>query len=171
MSKVRKEKVEETSQKEGGEVLEELETLRAESDERLKLAQYYKAEFENFKRRNQDSISKAYADGKEMAIMQILPIGDSLTEALRTASKDGANAGCGDREGLEILLRKFGQVLSGLGVEEIQAVGQPFDPTVHNAIATAQSETSSPDTVIEEFQKGYKMGGRLLRPSMVKVSK
>ncbi|MCL2587103.1 MAG: nucleotide exchange factor GrpE [Firmicutes bacterium] len=141
--------------------IDAVEALRAESDERLRLAQFYKAEFENFKKRNADAVNKAYVDGKEVAVLQILPIGDSLQEALRTCEHD--------REGIEVLIRKFAQILGGLGVEEIVSIGQPFDPAVHHAIAVEEGE--APDIVIAEFQKGYKMGGKLLRAAMVKVSK
>jgi len=143
-------------------VMEEKEEKVCECEERLKLAQFYKAEFENFKKRNHDSAQKAFSDGKEIAILQILPIGDSLQEALKSVETQN------DREGIEILIRKFSQVLFGLGVEEIPTVGEKFDPKVHNAIAVKDGK---PDKVVEEFQKGYKMAGRLVRPAMVAVGK
>ena len=137
-----------------------LENLRTESEERLKMAQYYKAEFENYKRRNQEIAAKAFADGKIAAINEILGIGDSLNEAVKVCEAD--------KEGMQILVRKFSQALQSLGVEEIESVGKPFDPSHHNAIATGKGET---DYVLEEFQKGYKLGGKLLRPATVKVGK
>ena len=139
------------------------EIIQKESEERLKLAQFYKAEFENFKKRNADAVSKAYNEGKEVAILQILPIGDSLQEAKKTYGEN--------HEGVDILIRKFSQILTALGVEEIQTVGAPFDPAVHDAVATEASGEVPPDTVTVEFQKGYKLGGKLVRPAMVKVSK
>lgn len=134
--------------------MEDQEITQAQ-DENLKLAQYYKAEFENFKRRNADATSKAYNDGKEVAILQILSIGDSLQEALKACSHD--------REGIEILIRKFSQTLTGLGVVEIPSVGEPFDPKFHDAVA------GTGDTIAEEFQRGYMLGTKLLRPSLVRV--
>ena len=137
-----------------------MEEVCVECEERLKLAQYTKAEFENFKKRNVDVAARAYAEGKEAAILEILGIGDSLNDAVKVCEAD--------REGMQILVRKFSQAMQSLGVEEIESVGKPFDPAVHNAISTGKGE---PDVVLEEFQKGYRLGGKLLRPAMVMVGK
>jgi len=143
----------------------ELEQVRKQSEDNLNLAKYHKAEFENFKRRNQESVSVSYRDGKEVMVVQFLPILDSLYEGLKTVETPN------DKEGLEVLVRKFNQILSAQGVEQIEALGKPFDPNFHNAVAVEDVKGKESDIVIEEWQKGFTLGGRVIRPSTVKVSK
>ena len=139
----------------------EIESLRKQAHDNLERAKYERAELENFRKRNAENASKAYIDGQASVVKQILPIGDSLKEALKSI---------GDCGGIEILLRKFDEVLTSLGVEEIPACGEPFDPNVHNAVSVEQKENVKPDTVLEVWQRGYKLNGKVLRPSTVKVS-
>jgi len=143
----------------------EFEQIKKLADDNLNLAKYHKAEFENFKKRNQDAVSNAYRDGKEIAIVQFLPLVDSLHEAYKSVETEN------DRLGVEILIRKFGQIMVSLGAEEISAIGQPFDPNIHNAVAVEAVEGKPADIVLEEWQKGYKLNGKMIRPSTVKVSK
>jgi len=143
----------------------ELDQVRKQSEDNLNLAKYHKAEFENFKKRNQEATQNSYRDGKEVAIIQFLPMIDTLQEALKSVETEN------DRQGIEILIRKFGQTLTSLGVETIESLGQPFDPNLHNAVAVEEVEGKPSDIVIEEWQKGYKLNGRIVRPSTVKVSK
>ena len=142
----------------------EIELLKKQSNENLERAKYERAELENFRRRNADNASRAYIDGQSSVVTQILPIGDTLTEAIKNA-KQGY-----DTSGIEILLRKFDETLESLGVEEIPALGQPFDPNVHNAVSVGECKKSKPDTVLEVWQRGYKLHGKVIRPSAVKVS-
>ncbi|HEX5324491.1 MAG TPA: nucleotide exchange factor GrpE, partial [Capsulimonadaceae bacterium] len=74
-------------------------------------------------------------------------------------------------EGVEAVLRKIGDVLGRQGLEPIPAVGEPFDPAVHEAVMVEEGSDQPDETVIEELRKGYKMNGRVLRPSLVKVAK
>ena len=140
-----------------------LEEAAATADENMNLAKYYKAEFENFKKRNADALSNARNDGRASVVMQILPLMDALYEGLKSMDDKG-------KEGIEILIRKFRGVLETLGVEEFDSVGEPFDPHLHNAVATGSDDSKPPDTVLEEWQKGYKMNGKIIRPATVKVN-
>ncbi|MCL2851277.1 MAG: nucleotide exchange factor GrpE [Firmicutes bacterium] len=146
----------------------ELELTQAESKKNWERALFERAELENFRKRNADNISKAYSDGQTSVIMQILPIGDSLNEALKSVDNPLY------RVGIEIMRKKFDEVLTNLGVEEIPALNEPFNPNVHNAVAaeahTTDGKPTPPDTVIEVWQNGYRLGGRVIRPSTVKVS-
>lgn len=143
----------------------EISALKKAAEDNLNLAKYHKAEFENYKKRNAESSIASYNDGKASVIMQILPLHDSLIEGLKTVETDK------DKEGIEILIRKFSQILTVLGVEEIKTVGESFDPRVHNAIAAEVTAGVPPDMVTQELQRGYKLGGKMIREALVKVSK
>jgi len=137
---------------------------RKTAADNLELAKYHKAEFENFRRRNAETASTNYASGKEVAVLQILPLLDALHEGLRTVETQN------DREGLEMIVRKFGQTLTSLGVTEIEAAGAKFDPRLHNAVAVEPAQKGQlSDVVVEVWQHGYVMDGRVIRPSTVKV--
>ena len=130
----------------------------------LDLAKYHKAEFENFRRRNADTASSNYASGKEVAILQILPLLDALYEGLRTVETQN------DKDGLEMIIRKFTQTLTSLGVTEIEALGAKFDPHLHNAVAVEPAEKGkTSDVVTEVWQRGFRMEGKVIRPATVKV--
>jgi len=132
----------------------------------LNLAKWHKAEFENYKKRNLDAIRNAHDDGRMASAKAILPLTDALIEA-RNTMRDPA-----DVEGLEILIRKFDDIIGGLGLEEIPAgIGTPFDPNLHNAVAVEESSGKAPDTIVQIWQKGYTLNNRVIRPTMVKVTK
>ena len=144
---------------------EELLAERKLAADNLDLAKYHKAEFENFRRRNAETASSNYASGKEVAVLQILPLLDALYEGLRTVETQN------DKDGLEMIIRKFGQVLTSLGVAEIDAEGQNFDPHQHNAVAVEPAKKGQPsDVVVQVWQRGFRMGDKVIRPATVKVS-
>jgi molecular chaperone GrpE len=143
----------------------EIQTLREERDtlvDRLARAQ---AEFENARRRaqreQQDYRDYALAD----AIKAVLPILDSFDRALASPADTREF-----RSGMELIDRQLHDVLAKLGVTEIEALRQPFDPNLHQAIEMVETREVPGDHVVEELQRGYKLKGRLLRPAMVKVS-
>jgi len=148
----------------------EVELYKKQAQENKERALFERAELENFRKRNADRVSTAYTDGQTSVIMQILPIGDSLNEALKSIDNPLY------RIGIEIMRKKFDEVLTNLGVEEIPALNQPFDPHIHNAVATEKvgvdgnRPNTPPDTVIEVWQNGYRLNNRIIRPSTVKVS-
>ena len=143
---------------------QELEAARAEAAANLEMAKYQKAEFENFKRRKLEAVSDALREGRTNVILDILPLLDSLYMGLAGTKDKTAH------EGLEIIIRKFNQILEGFDVVAFESLGQPFDANLHNAVA-AEESNQPPDTVIAEWQRGYKMNGKVIRVATVKISK
>ena len=127
------------------------------------------AELENFKRRALRERDEGIRFAKEDFARDILPIVDNLERAVIHA-KGGGN-GEPLIEGVELVLKGLLDVLSKHGVEQISAVGQPFDPGKHEAMAQIESEQHQPNTVVEEYHKGYTVQDRLLRPALVSVAK
>jgi molecular chaperone GrpE len=133
-----------------------------------KTAKYKAAELENYIKRHKDAVSNAFTDGRAHVISCILPILDSLNEAVKTArkEKEWGNTEL-FRQGLEVLQRKFESILETLGVEEISVKkGDPYDPYIHNC-ASAREHTNN--TVVEVWQKGFKFAGKVIRPVTVKI--
>ena len=123
------------------------------------------ADFANFKRRNQTARTDAYDEGARETISAILPVLDNLELALMHAEQAGENAAL--TEGVKMTLKQFAEILGKLGLEEIPALGEKFDPELHNAVMRA--EGGEADTVCEVFQKGYRIKDRIIRYAMVKV--
>jgi len=145
----------------------ELEKLRAENAfQRDRLARL-QAEFENFRKRNQREQQEFREYALTDALKQLLPILDSLDRAVKTESKSVEEL----RSGIELIDRQFHDVLTRLGVEPIQAQGQPFDPSLHHAIQMVETTYVPDHQVIDELQRGYRLRDRVLRPAMVRVSK
>ena len=127
------------------------------------------AETENFKKRNARERDDAIRYANEMLLKDLLPIIDNLERAIAHAAS-GEN-GKPLVEGVEMVLKGFLDVLSKFGVSQIIAVGQPFDPSKHEAIAQVVSDNHDPNVVIEELHRGYMFRDRLLRAALVSVAK
>ena len=127
------------------------------------------AETENFKKRNARERDDAIRYANEMLLKDLLPIIDNLERAIAHAAS-GEN-GKPLVEGVEMVLKGFLDVLSKFGVSQIIAVGQPFDPSKHEAIAQVVSDDHDPNVVIEELHRGYMFRDRLLRAALVSVAK
>ena len=127
------------------------------------------AELENFKRRALRERDEGIRFAKEDFARDILPIVDNLERAV-THAQGGGN-GKPLIEGVELVLKGLLDVLSKHGVEQISAVGQPFDPGKHEAMVQVETEQHQPNTVVEEYHKGYTVQDRLLRPALVSVAK
>jgi molecular chaperone GrpE len=127
------------------------------------------AETENFKKRNARERDDAIRYANEMLLKDLLPIIDNLERAIAHAAS-GEN-GKPLVEGVEMVLKGFLDVLSKFGVSQIVAVGQPFDPSKHEAIAQVVSDSHDPNVVIEELHRGYMFRDRLLRAALVSVAK
>jgi len=126
------------------------------------IARYKAAELENYIKRTKDSVQTAFNDGKAHVMMMILPLTDSLTEALKTVKADA------DRKGIEILARKFDGILKGLGLEEIPVkAGDQFDPFIHQSIN--QASEGAKNKIVEVYTKGYKFAGKTIRPATVRI--
>ena len=127
------------------------------------------AEAENFKKRNARERDDAIRYANEMLLKDLLPVIDNLERAIAHAAS-GEN-GKPLVEGVEMVLKGFLDVLSKFGVSQIVAVGQPFDPSKHEAIAQVVSDSHDPNVVIEELHRGYMFRDRLLRAALVSVAK
>ena len=145
---------------------EELEEkLKEQSDKYMRLY----AEYDNYQKRTQREKEARYADAVIDAVAELLPIGDNLERALQTEveSEDAKKL----KEGLEMVMKQFNESIEKLHVTPKTAVGEQFDPNIHNAVMHIEDETVDDNTVVEEFMKGYLYNNsRVVRHSMVKVA-
>ncbi len=141
-----------------------LEAIERERDEYLDMAQRMKAEFENFRRRNNAVRSEAWDDGARETIALMLPVIDNLERAL-SAEKEKTPM----RDGVEMVYRQMMDLLAKRGVTVIDRVGEPFDPELENAVMQADPSEGEPGTVCTVLQKGYKTQNRVIRHAMVRV--
>ena len=126
------------------------------------------AEFENFRNRTDKEKSQMYTVGAKDVIEKILPVIDNFERGLKSIPED--QKGGPVASGMEMIYKQLITVLSDLGVTPIEAVGQEFDPNLHNAVMHAEDEGLGENIVAEEFQKGYKYKDKVIRHSMVKVA-
>ena len=135
--------------------------LKNEKDKYMRLF----AEFDNFRKRTAKEKTEAYGDSAAQTIAEILPALDNFDRALDTPCSDE-----NFKKGIEMIFTQITDILGKLGVTEIEALGQPFNPNLHNAIKQVESEDGESDVICEVFQKGYKLGDRIIRHSMVAVN-
>jgi molecular chaperone GrpE len=127
------------------------------------------AEFDNYRKRTERDRQALTEAAAASIIEELLPLMDDLERALKAeASSEGAEA---YRRGVELIHKRLGEILRKRGVRAIEAVGADFDPHYHQAVSYEPAEGRREGEVIEEFRRGYMLGDRLLRPSMVKVAK
>lgn len=124
------------------------------------------AELDNVRKRAERDIENAHRYGMEKLITSLLPVLDSLEQALQMAAEDEAM-----REGLELTMKLFLDVLEKTEVEQLNPEGTVFDPQLHEAMSIQESADVPANTVLAVFQKGYKLSGRVIRPARVIVSK
>ncbi len=137
---------------------------KEEPDERyLRLA----ADFENFRRRKNQELADRSRYASEDAARALLPVLDNLRRAVAHAAEAGTEEFF--VSGLELVVREFEAALEKLGVVPIEAEGQPFDPSLHEAIGSVEGGEVDVDTVADEVQRGYRLHDRVLRPSLVRV--
>ena len=145
----------------------EIEKLTAAlSEEQEKYMRLY-AEYDNFRKRSAKEREGVYADAYCDALVQILPILDTLERAAQFSTEDAESAMA---KGLELTLKSFVETMNKMGVYEIEALGKEFDPNFHNAVMHVDDESVGENIVVEVFMKGYKKGDTVLRHSMVKVA-
>ncbi|MCT4632866.1 MAG: nucleotide exchange factor GrpE [Firmicutes bacterium] len=126
------------------------------------------AEFQNFKRRTEKEKADLYKYANEKLIVDLLPVLDNFTRAIDSMKlEEGENSHAFD--GVELIKKSLIETLEKNGLEEIASVGEKFDPEMHHAVMTGEAEGFEAEHVIEEFQKGYKLNSKVIRPSMVKV--
>ena len=151
-----------TVTKEQMEKMEGLAKLVADvNDKYLRLA----AEYDNYRKRTAKEKESVYGDAKADTIKPFLTVLDNLERGIAQYDESDVH-----RQGLELILRQFTEALTKLGVTEIEAKGQPFDPGLHNAVMHVEDETAGENTVVEVFQKGFMLGDKVLRFAMVKVA-
>ena len=142
--------------------LEALKTQLAEGEDRfLRLA----AEYDNFRRRSKQEKDNLYAEAKADAVKALLPVYDNLERALKQETADEAY-----KKGVEMTMTGLRKAFEGLGVTEIDAVGQSFDPNIHNAVMHIEDDTLGENMVAEVFQTGFMLGEKVIRFAMVKVA-
>lgn len=137
------------------------EKYNAEHDSFLRLA----AEFDNFRKRTAKEKDASYGNGKSDAIAKMLPIYDNLDRALNQPTQDEAY-----KKGVELTMNELMKIFTGLGVEVFGAVGDSFDPALHNAIMHNEDEAFGENTISMVFQKGFRMGEKIVRFAMVQVA-
>ena len=146
-------------------LLAELEALKDQTarqeDKYLRLA----AEYDNYRRRTAKEKESIWADVKAETAAAFLPVYDNLERALKQESTDEAF-----KKGVEMTMNQLKEVLSKLGIAEIPALGQPFDPNLHNAVMHVEDESLGENTVAEVFQAGFTLGEKVIRFAMVKVA-
>lgn len=152
---------------EGEESLEQaVERLQAEADEQREQALRLAAELDNVRKRSQREIESARKYGVERFASETLTVRDTLEAALNSEGADVETV----LEGTRATLRLLDDALSNAGITEIDPLGEPFDPQLHEAMAMRPSDTAEPDNVCEVIQKGYQIHDRLLRPARVIVA-
>jgi molecular chaperone GrpE len=145
------------------EELKKLETANAELKDRLLRTA---AEFENYKKRAKKEIDDAQLRGREALLKEVLPVLDNLERALSHAQEKDPLA-----VGVRMVEKQLLGALEKFGITRFSAMGQPFDPNVHDAIQQIETADVPAGSVAQEFAKGYKAGDRVIRPAMVAVAK
>ena len=156
---------EETEAEAPNPLLEELEALKKslsdQEDKFLRLA----AEYDNYRRRTAKEKDSIWNDAKADAAVAFLPVYDNLERALKQETADEAF-----KKGVEMTMTQLKTVLEKLGITEIPALGQTFDPNLHNAVMHVEDENFGENTVCDVFQAGFQLGDKVIRFAMVKVA-
>ena len=137
------------------------EKYNAEHDAHLRLA----AEYDNFRKRTAKEKEQSYTNGKADAIEKLLPVYDNLERALNQPTEDEAY-----KKGVEMTMTQLVSIFTGLGVEIFGEAGDAFDPNIHNAVMHTEDESVAENTITQVFQKGFKLGDKIVRFAMVQVA-
>lgn len=131
------------------------------------------ADFDNFRKRSRREVDDARRTGRDHLLKELLPVFDNLERAVEHALRAGSSEtdwkGLG--EGISLVIRQLKDTLGRLGIERIEALGQAFDPALHEALQQLETSEHPPGTVAAEVQAGYREGDRLVRPALVVVAK
>ena len=167
MAEMEKE-INETPAEETAETVEEVievnpweEKYNAERDAHLRVA----AEFDNFRKRTVKEKEASYGNGKADAVAKMLPVYDNLERALNQETSDAAY-----KKGVEMTMNELVKIFTSLGVEIFGNVGDEFDPNLHNAVMHIDSEELGENTIAQVFQKGFRVGEKVVRFAMVQVA-
>jgi len=151
-----------------GQLEQELQAAQAKVAELTDRLIRLHADFENYRRRMQREKEEVAVYANQRLLLNLLPVLDNLERALATPPTPGDER---LRQGVELTARSFRDLLSKEGVTPIEAVGKPFDPNLHEAMMTDEDPQQEDGIVLAEFQKGYRLGDRVIRASLVKVNK
>ena len=143
----------------------EIEALRAQVAEQEDRFLRLCAEYDNFRRRSRQEKDGVYADATADAVKALLPVYDNLERALQQETADEAY-----KKGVEMTMTGLKKAFEGLGVTEIQAAGQSFDPNVHNAVMHIEDESLGENMISQVFQTGFMLGDKVIRFAMVQVA-
>ena len=153
--------VEEVIQEEAVEINPFEEKYNQEHDSYLRLA----ADYDNFRKRTMKEKEQSYGNGKADAVEKMLPVYDNLERALAQQTTDEAY-----KKGVEMTMTQLVSILNGLGVEIFGNVGDTFDPNIHNAVMHTEDAEVAENTITQVFQKGFKIGDKVVRFAMVQVA-
>lgn len=158
-------------------LLTRLRELRQQSEESLREKQALydqllrrQAEFDNFRKRSERERLETYARARAEVFADLLPVLDNFERALAHGATDEGKLAEGLVHGLELVYRQFRDLLEKCGLEQVTTVGEKFDPDLHEAVLTEQTTAVEENTVVEELERGYRLGSRVLRPAKVKVA-
>lgn len=168
MSEEKKENLEKNQKEENEKEIknnDELVKTKQELEETTDRLKRIMAEFENYKKRSSKERDMLYNSLLADIISSFLPVIDNLEKAAEAKTEDENY-----KQGLELVLKQFNDVLTKFGVEEIKTVGETFDPEVHEAVSSIQDETKGEKEIVQEFRKGYKIGTKVVRHAMVVVA-
>ena len=167
MAEMEKE-IQETAQEEVVETAEEVvetnpweEKYNEEHNLRMRLA----AEYDNFRKRTAKEKEQSYTNGKADAVEKLLPVYDNLERALNQPTEDAAY-----KKGVEMTMNELVKILNAMGVEIFGTPGDAFDPNLHNAVMHIDDESLAENTISQVFQKGFKLGDKVIRFAMVQVA-
>ncbi len=148
---------------------EERQKAKEEADNNLNKLRYLMADFDNYRKRMERQVESKINQGKAELILKFVSIHDDLSRAVETAKQGKSEQVV--IEGLEGILRNVENLFDAEGVKEIETTGTPFDPNIHDAISFKFDDTVPENTVIAEIRKGYMISDKVLRPSLVEISK
>lgn len=143
----------------------ELETIKQELQKQNDLLLRTAAEYDNYRKRTEREKTGLFSDGMSAAAAAFLPVADNLERAV---SAQGSEEDF--RKGVEMVCTQLKEALTKLGIEEIGVAGEAFNPELHNAVMHVEDEEAGENTITEVFQKGYRIGDKIIRHAMVKVA-
>ena len=153
--------------------MSEVESLQAQLQDQQEQVLRIQAEMQNVRRRAEIDVEKAHKFALEKFVKELLPVADSLEKAVESTEgqQDTSEMVTSIREGVEMTLDLFKKSLTKFNVEQLDPVGEPFDPQQHEAMSMVPAPNAEPNSVVAVVQKGYLLNGRVVRPAMVMVAK
>ena len=165
---IEKEAVEEVTEEAAEEVVasEDEKKIAELSDKILRIT----AEYENYRKRTQKEKESLYEMAKADTIAAFLPLFDNIEKAIKVKPQDASGEWKAFSEGVDLMKKQMADILTNLGATAIDAVGEEFNPEWHNAVMHVEDDSVGEGVIVEEFQKGFKIGDRVIRHSVVKVA-